>query len=257
MPRAGESFRDRKDLRVVVGRATSVDRMEEQPRVVVVEDDPTVRQAVGAYLRANGYEVAAFGDGLSARAALADELPDVLIVDRMLPGISGDELCREVRATSEVPIMMLTALGQVEDRIEGLETGVDDYLAKPFSLRELLLRVGALVRRARAAQAGGEVVVGAFRIDVARRRVWVRGDEVTLTAREYDLLAFLVRAPDRVVARDEILREVWGWSIGEASTVTVHVRRLREKIEIDPQDPRHLHTEWGAGYSFSPQGRLR
>lgn len=231
--------------------------MDERARVVVVEDDPTVRAAVDAYLRANGYAVDAFGDGLSARSALAERIPDVLIVDRMLPGISGDELCEQIRAVSDVPIMMLTALGQVEDRIDGLEAGVDDYLTKPFSLRELLLRVGALVRRARSAASSGEISDGDFRIDPARRRVWVRGAEVALTVREHDLLAFLVRNPDRVIGRDEILREVWGWSVGEASTVTVHVRRLREKIELDPQDPRHLHTEWGAGYCFSPQGRLR
>ncbi|MGO1507741.1 MAG: response regulator transcription factor, partial [Microbacterium sp.] len=121
--------------------------MDETPSVVVVEDDPTVRAAVGAYLRANGYAVSEYGDGVSARAALAAGIPDVVIVDRMLPGISGDELCREVRATSDVPIMMLTALGQVEDRIDGLESGADDYLAKPFSMRELLLRIGAMVRR--------------------------------------------------------------------------------------------------------------
>jgi two-component system response regulator RegX3 len=230
--------------------------MNEAAHVVVVEDDPTVRGAVDAYLRANGYTVEAFGDGVSARSALVDRIPDVLIVDRMLPGISGDELCREVRAASDVPIMMLTALGQVDDRIEGLEAGVDDYLTKPFSLRELSLRVGALVRRARTAQASGEVVAGVFRIDPVRRRVWVRSVEVLLTAREYDLLAFLLRNPDRVIGRDEILREVWGWSVGEGATVTVHVRRLREKVERDPQDPRHLHTEWGVGYFFSPQGRL-
>lgn len=253
----GESFRDRKERLVGADPATSVDRMEEAARVMVVEDDPTVRGAVDAYLRANGYVVQVFGDGVSARSALADRIPDVLVVDRMLPGISGDELCREIRAVSDVPIMMLTALGQVEDRIDGLEAGVDDYLTKPFSLRELLLRIGALVRRARASQALGEITGGDFRIDPARRRVWVRGSEVALTTREYDLLAFLVDHPDRVIGRDEILREVWGWSVGEASTVTVHVRRLREKIERDPQDPRHLHTEWGAGYSFSPQGRLR
>ncbi|WP_217179523.1 response regulator transcription factor [Streptomyces sp. AC495_CC817] len=231
--------------------------MDEAARVVVVEDDPTVRQTVGAYLRANGYAVDLYGDGVSARAAIGDGRADVLIIDRMLPGISGDELCREVRATSDVPIIMLTALGQVEDRIDGLESGADDYLAKPFSLRELLLRIGALVRRARTAPAAGEIVAGVFRVDVARRRVRVRGDEVALTAREFDLLAFLLHNPDRAIGRDEILREVWGWSVGEASTVTVHVRRLREKIELDPQDPRHLHTEWGAGYLLSPQGRLR
>lgn len=231
--------------------------MEAPPSVVIVEDDPTVRRAVGAYLRANGYAVSAYGDGVSARAALAESIPDVVIVDRMLPGISGDELCREVRAVSDVPIMLLTALGQVEDRIEGLESGADDYLAKPFSMRELLLRIGAMVRRARNAEAArGELTAGDFTIDLTRRRVLVRGSEIVLTGREYELLLFLVRHPDRPLARNEILREVWGWTVGEPSTVTVHVRRLREKIEVDPKDPRHLHTEWGIGYRFDPAGAL-
>ncbi|MGO1802978.1 MAG: response regulator transcription factor [Microbacteriaceae bacterium] len=231
--------------------------MDETPSVVVVEDDPTVRAAVGAYLRANGYAVSEYGDGVSARAALAAGIPDVVIVDRMLPGISGDELCREVRATSDVPIMMLTALGQVEDRIDGLESGADDYLAKPFSMRELLLRIGAMVRRARSAEAArGELIAGDLHIDLTRRRVLVRGVETAFTGREYELLVFLVRNPDRTLARDEILREVWGWTVGEPSTVTVHVRRLREKIEVDPQDPRYLRTEWGVGYRFSPIGAL-
>ena len=231
--------------------------MEGSPSVVIVEDDPTVRGAVGAYLRANGYVVSTYGDGVSARAALAESIPDVVIVDRLLPGISGDELCREVRATSDVPIIMLTALGQVEDRIDGLESGADDYLAKPFSMRELLLRIGAMVRRARNAEAArGELTVGDFTIDLTKRRVLVRGAETALTGREYELLLFLVRHPGRPLARDEILREVWGWTVGEPSTVTVHVRRLREKIELDPQDPRHLRTEWGVGYRFEPSGGL-
>lgn len=228
---------------------------QQTTEVVVVEDDPTVRAAVGAYLRANGYAVSSFGDGVSARTALREKTPDVVIVDRMLPGISGDELCRDLRSFSDVPIMMLTALGQVDDRIEGFEFGVDDYLAKPFSLRELSMRVGALVRRAQAVQAAaGEVRAGVFAIDPLRRRVWVRGEEIALTGREYDLLLFLVRNEGRALGREEILREAWGWSFGEASTVTVHVRRLREKIEQDPRDPVHLRTEWGVGYRFSTDG---
>lgn len=251
----GKTFQERKEPGRGADRATSVDPMQEATEVVVVEDDPTVREAVGAYLRANGYAVSSFGDGVSARTALRDSIPDVVIVDRMLPGISGDELCRDLRSYSDVPIMMLTALGQVEDRIDGFEFGVDDYLAKPFSLRELLMRVGALVRRSQVVQAAvGEVRAGVFTIDPLRRRVWVRGDEIVLTGREYDLLFFLVRNEGRPLGREEILREAWGWSFGEASTVTVHVRRLREKIEEDPRDPIHLRTEWGVGYRFSTEG---
>lgn len=229
--------------------------MEGVISVAVVEDDPTVREAVGGYLRAHGYAVSSFGDGVSARTALREAVPDVVIVDRMLPGISGDELCRELRAVSDVPIMVLTALGEVEDRIDGFAFGVDDYLAKPFSMRELSMRVAALVRRSQVAQASaGELRRGAFVIDLLRRRAWVRGQEMTLTGREYDLLLFLVRNEDRALGRDEILREVWGWTVGERSTVTVHVRRLREKIEEDPRDPRHLLTEWGVGYRFLARG---
>lgn len=250
-----KTFQDCKEPAGGVHRATSVDPMQEPAEVVVVEDDPTVREAVGAYLRAHGYAVSSFGDGVSARTALRGSIPDVVIVDRMLPGISGDELCRDLRSFSDVPIMLLTALGQVEDRIEGFEFGVDDYLAKPFSLRELLMRVGALVRRSQVTQAAvGEVRAGVFAIDPLRRRVWVRGEEIDLTGREYDLLRFLVRNEGRPLGREEILREAWGWSFGEASTVTVHVRRLREKIEADPRDPVHLRTEWGVGYRFSAEG---
>ena len=151
---------------------------------------------------------------------------------------------------------MLTALGELEERLEGLELGADDYLPKPFSLRELTLRVTALVRRSRAQGAvAASIASGDFRIDPVHRRAWVRGEEIVLTAREYELLLFLVRNPGRTVSRDELIREVWGWSFGEASTVTVHARRLREKIERDPADPRYLRTEWGAGYRFSVDGR--
>lgn len=229
-------------------------------RVMLVEDDPTVRGAVAQYLGAHGYDVRSYANGVAARAAILAESPgnraDVLVVDRMLPGLSGDEIVREVRARSQVPILMLTALAEVDDRVEGLELGVDDYLAKPFSLRELTLRIGALVRRSRAATvAADRFSTGDFEVDPAHRRVWVRGAEALLTAREYELLRFLVGHPDRIVSRDELISEVWGWSFGDPSTVTVHVRRLREKIERDPAEPRYLRTEWGAGYRFSVTGR--
>lgn len=251
----GKTFRNRKDPSVRCRVGVTLDGMEGVIRVAVVEDDPTVREAVGAYLQAHGYAVSSFGDGVSARTALREAVPDVVIVDRMLPGLSGDDLCRELRAVSDVPIMVLTALGEVEDRIDGFAFGVDDYLAKPFSMRELSMRVAALVRRSQVAQtSSGELRRGAFVIDLLRRRAWVRGEEMVLTGREYDLLLFLVRNDGRALGREEILREVWGWTVGERSTVTVHVRRLREKIEEDPQDPRHLLTEWGVGYRFLSRG---
>lgn len=221
---------------------------------MLVEDDHTLRTVVGDYLRAGGFRVAQFPDGLSARGALRTELPDVLVVDRMLPGVSGDELCREARAASErLPIIMLTALDTVGDRIDGLELGADDYVAKPFALRELQLRISAMLRRA-TSSAPEPYSVGGFRVDPARRRVWHGTREIALTAREYELFLYLSQHPDRALSRDEILREVWGWSFGDASTVTVHVRRLREKIECDPRDPHFLLTEWGAGYRFTTAG---
>ncbi|WP_446666229.1 response regulator transcription factor [Flexivirga sp. B27] len=224
------------------------------PRVMIVEDDPTVRGVVGDYLRAGGYAVSSFSDGSRARAALATDLPDVLIVDRMLPGVSGDDLCRDVRRRSDIPVIMLTALGTVDHRISGLEHGADDYIAKPFSMKELQLRVNAQLRRHSPSSPGAPFTVGAFRIDPGHRRVWRDNNEIALTTREYELLLFCVQHPDKVLTRDDILGEVWGWTFGDASTVTVHVRRLREKIEPEPRYPVYLRTEWGAGYRFTPYG---
>ncbi|MBW8871528.1 MAG: response regulator transcription factor [Leifsonia sp.] len=220
---------------------------------MIVEDDPNVLGVVGDYLRADGFAVVAHADGANAIRALRASLPDVLVLDRMLPGYSGDEVCREARAVAPaLPIIMLTALGGTDDRIDGLERGADDYLSKPFALRELVLRVNALIRRSRGGTAAAASVVrGPFRLDPARRRAWSGGQELVLAPREYDLLLYFVRNPDRIISREEVLREVWDWNAGEASTVTVHVRRLREKIEEDPNSPCFLLTEWGAGYRFA------
>lgn len=227
--------------------------VQEAARVMLVEDDATVRMVVADHLRAAGCEVVQFADGARALAAARERTPDLLIVDRMLPGLDGDRLCREVRSFSGVPIIMLTALDGVEQRITGLEHGADDYLTKPFSLRELQLRVNAQLRRSSAHTAPLEFTAGDFRVDPAHRRAWVRGREVALTSREYELLLFFVRNAGRAASRDEILRSVWRWGFGDPSTVTVHVRRLREKIEPDPRVPRYLHTEWGAGYRFTTE----
>ncbi|MFE2772976.1 response regulator transcription factor [Microbacterium resistens] len=229
--------------------------MEARPRVVLVEDDADVRHAVGGYLHAQGYAVTLCATGDAGRRALREVEADVVVLDRMLPDVSGDELCAELRAGSRAPVLMLTALGDVEDRIEGLELGADDYLAKPFSLRELALRVAALIRR-RVEAADAAVVLrdGDFVLDLARRTAAVRGRDIPLAAREFDLLRYLLAHPGRTIGREELLREAWGWDAGDSSTVTVHVRRLREKIEEDPRDPCHLVTEWGTGYRFVPDG---
>jgi len=215
---------------------------------MVVEDDPTVRTVVADHLRAAGCEIDQYWDGESALAAVRERAPDLIVLDRMLPALDGGEVCRQVRAFSNVPIIMLTALDSVDDRIAGLEHGADDYLSKPFSLRELQLRVNAQLRRSTTTAMPLEFTAGRFRVDPAHRRVWVAGREVALTTREYELFLYLARNPERVVSREEILREVWQWAFGDASTVTVHVRRLREKIEVDPRFPCFLTTEWGAGY---------
>lgn len=220
---------------------------------MVVEDDPAVRRVVADHLRLAGCVVDQHRDGQSAWDAFQESRPDLLVLDRMLPGLSGDEVCRRVRAVSTVPIIMLTALDGLDNRIGGLETGADDYLAKPFSLRELQLRVNAQLRRNGATETDLVFEAGPFRIDAAHRRVWIREREISLTTREYELLLYLARNPGRVISRDEILREVWQWGFGDPSTVTVHVRRLREKIEDDARHPLYVRTEWGAGYRFGWQ----
>ncbi len=224
--------------------------------VVLVEDDRRVRTAVAAYLRAKGFRIDEYADGETARDAVQRLTPDVLVLDRMLPGLSGDDLLREVRSRSDVPVIMLTALGASGHRIDGLELGADDYLAKPFALRELQLRISKLLRHRVSQQSPlAPFVVGRFRIDPTMRRITCGSTDVELTGREYELLLFLLKNPDRVISRDEMLREVWGWSTGDASTVTVHIRRLREKLETDPRDPVYLRTEWGTGYRFTPSGK--
>ena len=223
--------------------------------VMLVEDDRRVRTAVAAYLRAKGFRIDEYADGETAREAVQRSTPDVLVLDRMLPGLSGDDLLREIRSRSDVAVIMLTALGASGHRIDGLELGADDYLAKPFALRELQLRIAKLLRHKVSQQSPlAPFVVGRFRIDPTMRRITCGGADVELTGREYELLLFLLKNPDRVISRDEMLRDVWGWSAGDASTVTVHIRRLREKIEADPRDPVYLRTEWGTGYRFTPSG---
>jgi DNA-binding response OmpR family regulator len=221
--------------------------------VLVVEDDPIVAEVVVSYLVKSGHQVDAVTDGLTAVARVAELRPDLVLLDRMLPGIDGLEVCRRIRALGDIPVIMLTALGQEHDRIGGLEAGADDYLVKPFSPRELMLRVDAVLRRTAVPfEPEALVLVGDFRLDASQREISVRGRQLTLTVREFDLLAFLIRHPDQVFRRDELLEAVWGWAIGDLSTVTVHARRLREKIEEDPAAPAYLRTVWGVGYRFAP-----
>jgi DNA-binding response OmpR family regulator len=219
-------------------------------RVLVVDDDATVRDVVRRYLRDAGYAVDLAADGRSGLDAAARVEPDAVVLDLMLPGLSGLELCAALRVRTDPPaIVMLTALGEEQDRVLGLEFGADDYVTKPFSPRELVLRVGSVLRRS-APSSAGPVEDGDLRVDRASRRAFLMDRELSLTTREFDLLAFLVAHPGRAFTRTELLAQVWGWDFGDQSTVTVHVRRLREKVEVDPTRPRRIATIWGTGYRY-------
>ncbi len=220
-------------------------------RILVVDDDSTVSEVVCSYLRAAGFIVESVADGFSAVEASARIRPDLVVLDRMLPGIDGVEVCRRIRAERAVPVIMLTALREEADRIDGLEAGADDYLAKPFSPRELVLRVQSVLRRSLVEFAPESALdLGEFHLDVSSRQLTLRGEAVALTVREFDLIAFLLKHPRQVFSREDLLRAVWGWEFGDLSTVTVHVRRLREKIERDAAHPVLLSTVWGVGYRF-------
>ncbi len=218
-------------------------------RVLVVEDDPTVREVAVSYLEAAGFIVSSTGDGFTALSELAKTAPDLVVLDRMLPGIDGAEVCRRIRATTTVPIVMLTAMGSTEDRIAGLEAGADDYLTKPFSPRELVLRVQSILRRSvTELTPEAPFELGEFVLDPSARIIRKGGDELALSAREFDLFAFLLKHPRQAFSREQLLRSVWHWEFGDLSTVTVTVRRVREKIEADPTNPTILVTVWGVGY---------
>ena len=224
--------------------------------VLVVEDDPTVREVVTRYLEHEGIEVDAVGDGNLALERAAVCWPDLVVLDLMLPGLDGLEVCRRLRAQAPIPVIMLTARGDEEDRIVGLELGADDYISKPFSPRELVARVRAVLRRASGGVVNGNgtstIVAGDVRIDVGAREVFRSDELLALTAREFELLVFLASSPRHVFRRDELFEQVWGYTYGDAATVTVHVRRLREKVEADPANPSHLVTVWGVGYRWDP-----
>ena len=223
-------------------------------KVLIVDDEPNIREVVGLYLRRDGHAVVSATDGEEALEVFRESEPDLVVLDLMLPKISGLEVCRRMRADRRVPLIMLTARGEEEERIVGLSLGADDYVVKPFSPRELAARVAAVLRRVEDSPAVAGLNVLTFdglRIDPTTREVLVEGKPATLTAREFDLLHHLAASPGRVYTRDQLMEIVWGYAFSaDTSTVTVHVRRLREKIEPDPANPRYLQTVWGVGYKF-------
>ena len=223
-------------------------------RVLVVDDDLTVREVLASYLRAGKHDVVEAGNGEQALREMNAAPADIVILDLMLPGIDGLEVCRRLRRAGEVPIIMLTALGSEADRIVGLELGADDYVGKPFSPRELVLRVDSVLKRTgrTSPDDGGVVSDGSLVVDADRHVATNAGVELALTTREFDLLRYLVSHPGKAFTREDLLEHVWGWTIGDRSTVTVHVRRLREKVERDPTRPERLVTVWGVGYRWDP-----
>jgi DNA-binding response OmpR family regulator len=222
--------------------------------VLVVDDEPIVRDVVVRYLRRDGFTTLEAGDGDSARRLIETGEPELVVLDVMLPGTDGLELCRWIRSRSALPVIMLTARGEEADRIVGLELGADDYVTKPFSPRELATRVRTVLRRSGGVQTQPERLAFAdVVLDGASREVTNAGTPMTFTAREFDLLWFLASHPRQVFSRDQLMDRVWGHAVAiDTGTVTVHIRRLREKIEIDPARPVHLQTVWGVGYRFDP-----
>ncbi|MDT7799250.1 MAG: hypothetical protein QOI78_2683 [Actinomycetota bacterium] len=222
-------------------------------RVLVVDDDETVRDVVRRYLEVAGFTVDMAGDGAEGLAKFSAHEPDLVVLDVMMPGINGLEVCKRLRQVSQVPIVMLTALGEEENRIAGLQLGADDYVTKPFSPKELALRVASVLRRARMPRpepAAAELVDGDLRLQMTARTATLGGRELPLTTREFDLLAFFIGHPGVAYSRADLLEKVWGWDFGDQSTVTVHVRRLREKIEREPAKPTRVATVWGVGYRY-------
>lgn len=222
--------------------------------VLVVDDEMTVRSVVSDYLRRDGARVTEVDNGRCALDVVNRDCPDVVVLDVMLPEVNGFEVLREIRTTRDLPVIMLTARASETDRVAGLDLGADDYVVKPFSPRELAARVRSVLRRRGAGDAETTVELGRFVIDGPARELRVDGAAVETTPREFELLSYLIRNPSRAFSRSDLLAAVWNsspeWQ--DPSTVTVHMRRLRRKIEADPEKPQHLATVWGVGYRFDP-----
>jgi two-component system alkaline phosphatase synthesis response regulator PhoP len=223
------------------------------PRILIVDDEPEMVRGLEDNLRFEGYQTLSARDGRRGLELAVSEAPDLVVLDLMLPGMSGWDVCREIRRRGlDIPVIMLTARGEERDRIEGLELGADDYVSKPFSLRELLARIRAVLRRPGPRQKFEEFSFGDVRIRLRGRQVFRAGREVRLTRKEFDLLRYLVEHRGEVVTRDRLLDEVWGYDqYPTTRTVDTHVLRLRQKFEEDPEHPRHIVTAHGQGYRFA------
>jgi two-component system response regulator RegX3 len=227
---------------------------EQMPKVMVVEDEPSLVEALEFALAEEGFQVVSTGDGRESLSLFAREHPDLVLLDLMLPSMSGTEVCKEIRATSQAPIIMLTARDSEIDKVVGLEVGADDYVTKPFSMRELTARVKAVLRRSgdvSVGDASGAVEVAGVRVDRDRHEVTVRGEPAQLPPKEFALLELLVRNAGRVLTREVLIDRIWGADyIGDTKTLDVHIKRLRGRIERDPHDPEHIYTVRGVGYKF-------
>ncbi len=238
--------------------SASAQPVDEPPHVLVVEDDAEVAGILRQYLNRAGYEVETVGDGVAGLRRTYARWPDVIVLDLSLPQLDGLEVCRRARAAAvDVPIIIVSARAEESDRILGLDCGADDYLCKPFSPRELVARVRAVLRRAPTApvQSSGDdarICAADIILDQRTREVSVGGNGIDLRPREFELLRVLMSHAGEVLHRDVLLNEVWGYSFGGAGTLSVHIRRLREKVEGDPAQPRHIKTVWGVGYRFDP-----
>ncbi len=223
-------------------------------RVLVIEDDLILGDVIARYLAHEGMAVDVVANGREGLERALTTLPDLVVLDLMLPGLNGIEVIRRLRQVAPIPVVMLTARGSEEDRVGGLELGADDYLAKPFSPRELAARVKAVLRRAAGGvgtSVGAVMASGGLTVDLVAHEAVIDGKVLALTAKEFDLLAHFIANPGRAFRREELLQAVWGYSVGDTATITVHVRRLREKIEADPSNPQHLCTVRGVGYRWA------
>ena len=223
-------------------------------RVLVVDDEKLIVKGIRFSLEQDGMEVECAYDGEEALEKVKENKYDIILLDLMLPKISGLEVCQQIREFSQVPIVMLTAKGEDMDKILGLEYGADDYITKPFNILEVKARIKAIMRRTSRTEKTERdriIEVQDMKIDCESRRVYIKGEEVNLTAKEFDLLELLVHNPNKVYSRENLLKIIWGYEyLGDVRTVDVHIRRLREKIESNPSDPKYVHTKWGVGYYF-------